>query len=187
MPHRKIDHFFTSDAPISTRSELAKMICRILHEEFGHLPSSLKIISNATGIDARAIKNWYKGKNMPSAYHLIILCRFSPKILRLVLEQIGGKNLFHAISLFANMQASSDAILASRKVPKNVLNERQRWFMILLGNGHKISAKEIAHRWGITRKTAGRDIKLLKSQGLVEFWGSKRNGGYRLCAPSSII
>ena len=70
-------------------------------------------------------------------------------------------------------------------VPRNlsgdaVLNERQHWFLAKLTQGINIKTGDIQLRWGITDRTAKRDIADLKNRGLIVFWGARKTGVYRL-------
>lgn len=78
-------------------------------------------------------------------------------------------------------------------VPKNVpkdtgtnvsdlteLSERQKWFLAQVRDGARVGAKEIALAWGITVKTARRDISALQHAQLIKYVGSRRKGLYTL-------
>lgn len=90
---------------------------------------------------------------------------------------------------------------ASKNVPNNVPNnvpinvpkktlinvsdltefsERQKWFLTQIRDGARVGAKEIALAWGVTAKTARRDISALKHAKLIEFVGARRKGLYAL-------
>lgn len=61
-----------------------------------------------------------------------------------------------------------------------VLNRRQRWCVEALAAGVDVKAGRLAHRWGVSEKTARRDIAELKALRVVEFVGSPKAGRYRL-------
>lgn len=66
-------------------------------------------------------------------------------------------------------------------VPVSVpVNDRQRWFMEQLATSKQIRASDLAVYWGISEKTAKRDITDLKRKGLIEFVGAPKNGFYRV-------
>ena len=66
-------------------------------------------------------------------------------------------------------------------VPANVpVNERPRWLIDQLANGGRPKAGDVAAHFGVTEKTARRDIADLKKQGLIEFVGAPKTGFYRL-------
>ncbi|HSK77164.1 MAG TPA: helix-turn-helix domain-containing protein [Thermoanaerobaculia bacterium] len=69
-------------------------------------------------------------------------------------------------------------------VPANVpLNGRQSWFLEALRSGERLRAKDVAAHFGVSAKTAKRDVAALRKRGLVEFEGASRNGSYSLCLP----
>lgn len=61
------------------------------------------------------------------------------------------------------------------------LTPRQHWFIGVLGEGLHINARDLQHRWGISEKTARRDLAKLKAMRLIEFIGPFKTGRYRLC------
>ena len=66
-------------------------------------------------------------------------------------------------------------------VPINVpVNDRQRWFLVQLSQGMSVKAKEVAVHFGVTEKTARRDIADLKAGNVIEFLGSPKKGFYRI-------
>lgn len=60
------------------------------------------------------------------------------------------------------------------------LNPRQRWYIEALAAGKEVRADDLRRRWGVSEKTARRDVALLKDRGMIEFVGSLRTGRYRL-------
>lgn len=71
-------------------------------------------------------------------------------------------------------------------VPINVpVNERRKWKLEQLAAGSQPKASDLAARFGVTEKTAKRDIALLKAQGLIEFVGAAKKGHYRLTQPDA--
>ncbi|HKV12540.1 MAG TPA: ATP-binding protein, partial [Thermoanaerobaculia bacterium] len=70
--------------------------------------------------------------------------------------------------------------------PDVTLNERQTWFLAALHAGEGPRVKDLVERFGVTLRTARRDVAGLKDQGLVEFLGGSRKGSYRpLVSPGS--
>ena len=66
-------------------------------------------------------------------------------------------------------------------VPANVpANERQKWFLKQIGKNIRVSSSDIAAHWGVSQKTAKRDIADLKQKGLIEFLGAPKSGYYCL-------
>jgi ATP-dependent DNA helicase RecG len=58
------------------------------------------------------------------------------------------------------------------------LNERQRWFLSHVEAEVRIHPLDIAQRFGITTRTAERDVAALSAAGLVEFVGPTKTGRY---------
>lgn len=171
--------------------ELARIIARALREDFGDTPSAIKEIGQITSANLRAIKNWYEAKNMPNSKYLLILARTSPSILRFILMQVGGEELWDAFQFFVKPPKPAPPVLkrpppAARGRPKAVtldgtmvdLNERKIWFLSELMNGTTANAEDISERWSVNIRTARRDIAELKTAGKLEFRGSRRKGTY---------
>lgn len=59
------------------------------------------------------------------------------------------------------------------------MTPRQRWFFEALQAGRQVRVADLGKRWGISTKTARRDIAALKAIGVIEFVGSRRSGRYR--------
>lgn len=69
-------------------------------------------------------------------------------------------------------------------VPINVpINPRQQWLLDQLGAGIKVKAADLASHWGVSVKTARRDILILKAHSLIAFFGAQKTGHYRLVKP----
>ena len=64
--------------------------------------------------------------------------------------------------------------------PKDGLNPRQRWYLEALASGKEVRATDLQRHWGVSEKTARRDVAALKERGLIEFVGPLRTGRYRL-------
>lgn len=65
-------------------------------------------------------------------------------------------------------------------VPINFLNERQGWFLILLQHMNEGRSEHIAGEFGVSLKTARRDIEKLKEAGKIRFVGAKKTGRYEI-------
>jgi hypothetical protein len=176
---------------VSSDLELAKIVAKALREDFGDMASAIKQIGQITSANLNTVTNWYQAKNVPSSRHLLVLARTSPGILRLVLMQIGGEDLWDAFQLYpARKRTVSRRHDIGRDTPKRIetdvttnvtttdLNERQNWFISELNRGSDCNAQSLAHEWNVTIRTARRDISRLKSYGLIKFSGAKRNGRY---------
>ena len=60
------------------------------------------------------------------------------------------------------------------------LNPRQRWYLEALAAGKTVRASDLGRRWGVSEKTARRDVAMLKGRGMIELVGSRKMGRYRL-------
>lgn len=58
--------------------------------------------------------------------------------------------------------------------------ERQAWFLDQIRDFQSVGVKELASHFGVTRRTAERDVADLTRRGLVTFVGRTRGGRYRL-------
>lgn len=191
-PQKKDPSFPTKITPIPDR-ELAQIIATLLRRDFGKYNSAVKQIGLLTHANLKAIKNWYAGRNAPSAAHLLLLARLSPGILQFVLEQVGGEDLWAGFTLTSTPQnTKSREIKIPRKsvesavpnVPRNVpiktLNKRQQWFLEQLRTGRNVSSLHIANKFSVSQKTAKRDIMRLKSLNCIDFVGGRKKGWYSL-------
>lgn len=132
----------------------------------------------------RAIKNWYEARHAPSSSHLLTLARSSPGILKLVLEQVGGDDLFDAFQLLGGRNVARE--IRPQHVPINVpikpsqldLNGRQSWFLDELRRRAEIRSIDIVSHFGVSLKTAKRDIASLKKLCLINYIGAKKKGHY---------
>ncbi len=186
MSRSKKDRLFPGGANRITDLELAELVAAALRQDYGDLPSAVKQIGRRTGANLRAIKNWYEARHAPSSSHLLTLARSSPGILKLVLEQVGGSDLFDAFQLLGGQSAAQK--IRPPHVPINVpiktslpiLNERQSWFLEALENEIQVRITDIAARYGVSLKTAKRDVAWLKSCNLILFIGARKTGRYQL-------
>ena len=171
--------------------ELATIIARALREDFGDTASAIKEIGQITNANLRAIKNWYEAKNMPNSKYLLILARSSPSILRFILMQVGGEELWDAFQFFARPGKVAPPVVEQprrkRGRPRKIvtmndtlppLNERQLWFVARVAEGVAVTAEDISERWTVGIRTARRDIAELKASGRLEYRGSRRYGLY---------
>ena len=66
-------------------------------------------------------------------------------------------------------------------VPGNVpINERQEWFLARIQAGEMLRPRDMAERFGVSLKTAKRDVSALQKNGVIEYVGPKKSGRYRL-------
>lgn len=193
MSHSKMDRSFPIKPRAISDEELAKIVAAALRRDFGETASAIKRIGQLTSSNLRAIKNWYEARNAPSSGHLLLLARSSPSILKFILEQIGGEDLWDAFQLLSHhdqtlvvepKEEDFEDIFTDKNVPINVplksFNDRQRWFLILLKRKNKACAEDITEHFDVAIKTARRDIEGLKDAGKIRFMGSKRTGRYEI-------
>ena len=191
MSHMKKDRSFPTKPRAISDDELAQIVAAALRQDFGDMASAIKRIGQLTNANLRAIKNWYEARNAPSSGHLLLLARSSPSILKFILEQIGEEDLwdaFHLLSHHAGTGAPEPEKADSKEkitdknvrinVPRNPLNARQRWFLILLRRKNTAGAEDIVRHFGVVIKTAERDLVGLKKADKIRFVGSKRRGNY---------
>ncbi len=193
MSQSKKDQLFPRKPQAITDAELSKIVAAALRHDFGESASAIKRIGQLTNANLRAIKNWYQARNTPSSGHLLLLARSSPSILKFILEQIGGEDLWDAFRLLSThalatvpepeiipYNGENDTQNVPINVPLKSLNERQRWFLILLQRKNKAGAEDIAGHFGVSPKTAKRDIGGLKFSGRIRFVGAKKTGSYEI-------
>ncbi|MBI3440393.1 MAG: HTH domain-containing protein [Proteobacteria bacterium] len=169
-----------------TDAKLAQLIAAALRHDYRDTPSPIKHIGLQTGVNLRAIKNWFQGRHAPSATHLLVLARISPGVLRIILEQTGKEEILRVFEVLhrSNVVQRNPPTNVSINVPIKSSaanhNQRQIWFMKHLRRGQKVSARHISAYAGISLKTARRDIAALIAQGIVRFIGAKKTGYYGL-------
>lgn len=193
MSRENIDHKFPKQKAGEIEYQIAQSLKKILREYYRDFPSAVKWICAKTGVQERAVRNWYEGRNAPSSGHFIILIRCYPAVLKMILKLSGHGYLIPYIlspdqgggtgGLASEWAADSD-----ENVPVNVrikpwpdgLNDRQKWFLIELHRKVKVTAADIVVRWSVTDKTAQRDIADLKRKSLIRFNGSRKTGRYEV-------
>jgi hypothetical protein len=70
--------------------------------------------------------------------------------------------------------------VSAGRPPERDLSPRQRWYLEGLAAGEEMRAADLRRRWGVSDKTARRDVAALKERGMIEFVGPSRTGRYRL-------
>lgn len=80
-------------------SAVANAIASALHRTYGGSGSARKTVVGLTAANERAVKNWFEGRNGPSAGFLITLCRHSDDVLEAVLNLAGRRDLLAAKKL----------------------------------------------------------------------------------------
>lgn len=162
-----------------TTKVFASMISESLRYEYKNDGSAIKRISLATDISTGTISKWYQSKNTPESKHLLRLAAVYPSVLKVFLVLSGYSDVW---DLYCNL--NSDKTLIKEKpftrsindsskdkfVTINItiakehvikLNNRQIWFYGELQQNKKLSLTDLALFWGISKRTARRDISTL--------------------------
>lgn len=179
-----------------TDKDLALLIQKILRQEYSNRSAAVKRIGQKTGIELRAIRNWYEGRKPPKSIHLLLLSHHYPEVLQQVICSIGHASLWAlykqymaSVSMRPNEaeDSSLEKIYSARSCTINVtlnaqqagkLNQRQLWFLGLLQQRHKIKVADIVAVWGISSRTAKYDVAGLADLELVRFVGARKTGHY---------
>jgi hypothetical protein len=197
MSYAKKDRPFPIKPKAITDAELAKIVAAALRQDFGKSTSAVKRIGQTTSANLRAIRNWYEAKNCPSSGHLLLLARSSPSILKFVLQQIGGTDLWEMFELRQSTdeprrsaaQGQSSKIYGEKYFTINVslpptaagkLNQRQLWFLGQLQQKRPVKTGDIAAQWHTTTRTAKADVAKLVGMRLIRFEGARKTGRYAL-------
>lgn len=152
------------------------------------------------------VKHWLLAQHAPDTLFFLRLIVSSPVIRAFVLGLIEGpaSNPLWLLEDRLTRAATREAYVAGETVfgtrardarengpkdgpdrdpmndPKPVeLNDRQHWFLERVGDGNRCGAKEIMLICQVSLKTARRDIRGLRHEGLLEYVGSRRKGSYR--------
>lgn len=185
----KRDQVFPSAPKAISDIELAEIVGSALKADFGDNGSAIKQIGRLTNANLRAIKNWYQGRHAPSAGHLLLLARSSPSLLRFVLGQVGGADLFDAVELLGNankyrqdntIYSAENCTIDENIVPQlmRMLNQRQHWFLLQLQQRRHVRADDIVKEWGVSIRSAKSDIGGLLKLNKIRYVGAKKTGFY---------
>ena len=109
---RKIQSESGKTFPEITPETLAGAIASALRAEFGATPSSVKTVARLTHSNERAVRNWFDGKNGPSADNLVILMRHSNIVLKVVLELADRPDLVLAVGILGLREQLVDVVAA---------------------------------------------------------------------------
>ena len=198
MSFFKNDRLFPSESITHENGAITELISKALRQEYEEVHSAVKVIGRQTGVNPRAIRNWYEGVNAPNCGHLVVLARHTPVIVEAFLGLVGYGDLWE---LYQKKTSSQDNAMNRAKTSlsnakysdKNVtiqvtvdrdtasrLNQRQLWFLGRLQRGDAPNADAIAKTWGVTLRTARRDVAALLGLRLVRFVGANKTGYYGL-------
>ncbi len=182
--------------------DYAEVIRVALKSKLGSDPHSVQIIANWTGATERTVNNWLSGMAGPNGLYLIRLLRKSEAILETVLGLAGRADV---LELFYELRRDStkspivrNGNLLRRGAPDANVNDpdrdpddpkfdpdladaigpRQLWFLQELRRKPGTTAGDIAVFFGVSLKTAKRDIASLKQSELISYTGSHQKGHY---------
>lgn len=188
------------------REIYAQTIADLLRKEHGDSRRAIKHLMRQTDASERAVKHWLSGKNGPETVFFLRLLVSSPVIRAFVLGLLEGpasqkwtaqldrfslaaaREAYAAGENTSGSQATDYSKYDPKDDPNDVpngdpetieLNERQHWFLALIAEGLRCSAKDIMAMWRVSLKTARRDISGLQQARLLEFTGPRRKGQYR--------
>lgn len=170
-------------------TDLANILARALRADFGALRSAVKHIALITHAHPDTVSKWYQGKNVPNSEHLILLARSSPSLANAIVELASiSRSALASVPLEGSCKKipqpsiwQLDTAKTAHGVTTNVtinLNSRQNWFVLHLSQGEEIRPADIAEHWRVSLRTAKRDIRAMKSRGIVTYVGHPRRGRY---------
>lgn len=186
MSQENRDHIWSSFNEDLLEQNMGELVSRALRSTHEGEASPVKKISQRTGIAPTTIKKWYTGKKPPTIGHFMMLVQKYPEVLKTFLEASGHGYLMEHVraETAANDEGSAsffrDISDVPKNVPKNFFNERQDWFLILLQDTNEGRAEHITAEFGVSLKTARRDIERLKEAGKIRFVGAKKTGKYEI-------
>lgn len=187
----------------------ASAIAEALRADVGDTHRATKTVMRWTGASEKSVKNWFGGQIGPKGLYLLSLLHQSNIVLHAVLHAAGRDDVLGVLGVEMAYDKESrpaktrgkgqrfrsqwleqnvpdhDPDDGSEAPPPAALSDlvphvRQHWFLEQLLSGRGVRTTDIVRHWGVTEKTAKRDISALKVRGLIEFVGSSRAGGYRV-------
>ncbi|MBY0612775.1 MAG: hypothetical protein K2P80_11385 [Beijerinckiaceae bacterium] len=99
---------------------LTQEIASALRQEFGNLPSSMKVVAHITHANERAVRNWFDGRNGPSGENLIVLMRHSDVVLKVVLSLADRKDLMVAFEIEGFRRQLVETLATIDGLPKSI-------------------------------------------------------------------
>ena len=190
------------EGALEGRHAYAEIIADLLRKEHGDSHRAVKQIMRQTGASERTIKHWLAANHGPDSVFLLRLIATSSVIRAFILgvmemDVLGRLSAEHKRSEYRAAALGGHSGIArvgnaARNDPINdperdrisdpitePLNQRQQWFLERVASGIRATAVDIVINWGVSPKTARRDIAVLRSAGLLHFSGARRNGRYR--------
>lgn len=160
------DGKFMSYSGQSLQAELGKNIPGLIRD----LRESIRNALEKAGIE---VENGDVITSSRTGYH------FSQKLT--VQLKDGGSWPANASSSVPNVPDGSVPGVPNRDVPNGDRCKRLAWILDQLTQKRQIKTVDVMNQFGCAEKTAKRDLKALRSQGKIEFVGTRRSGFYRLC------
>lgn len=202
MSFEKGDHILSTDQATFLEQKIAIKVAEILRHEYEGIASPVKNISLKTGVAPATIKKWYSGRNPPRLTHFLILAQNYPSILQVLLEAIGGPDLWDAFTLLGNklkppQEGQSryiERIYSAEKLHykyqdvtanRRQAEQRRVWFLEQLQQGQQLKFDDIVIRWKVSPRTAKSDIAAMVELKLIKFIGARKNGIYVLIKKSN--
>lgn len=198
MSFFKNDRLFPSESITHENGAITELISQALRQEYEEVHSAVKVIGRQTGVNPRAIRNWYEGVNAPNCGHLVVLARHTPVIVEAFLGLAGYGEIWELYqertalqdnsmgrrkSAYSSVEYSDRNVIIDVAVDRKTasrLNQRQLWFLGRLQRGEAPNADAIAKTWAVTLRTARRDVAALAGMKLVRFVGANKTGHYEL-------
>ena len=191
-------------APARKAADLAGALALALRAEFGDRRHAVKRIMRWTGASGRTVRYWLAGEAVPNGRCLIELIARCDAVLETVLAVGRRVDLLQA---FVDLRRKETAVPGGAPSPRpeavrdpdrdpggpgrdpdrapagsrrdlTGFNERQRWFLARLKQDPLLGATDIARRFGVSPRTAKRDVAGLKTAAEVRFVGTRRRGRY---------
>lgn len=187
----------------------ARVVAEALVADLGQTHRAAKILMGWTGAAERTVKHWLAGSHGPSGSHLVILIQESDAVFAAIPTAAGRSSVAPTRPGSAATGGMSPAARSGQTREIRVepddrdrdrirdrdddrdraggagltrvsRADRQAWFLDALAKGARVAASELMEAWGVSEKTARRDIAALAANGLVEFVGTRRSGQYRM-------
>jgi hypothetical protein len=187
MSHSQNDHIFHSNDVATRTADLIVGLAEILRREYGSTGSAVKYLARDALAEPRSARNWYEGRNLISLSNLSFLLDNNRRLQIAVMSLLFRKKepALDAEDWWDRRSSDCEADLineAFRYVPINVPDGspamRQVWFLKYLPYSSNANAVDITQRWGVSLKTARRDITELKQAGRLARTGSNKVGAY---------
>lgn len=181
------------------RQAYAEIVAGLLREEHGDSHRAVKQLMRQTGASERTAKNWLAANHGPDNVYLLRLIATSPVIRAFVLgviemgvrghdrersdDRADATDPRHGLAASGHAAANDPKNDPDRDQISDPITEplkrRQQWFLERVALGIRSKASDIEKHWGVSPKTARRDIAALRLAGLIRFTGARRNGRYR--------